>query len=82
MGGFVTQSMDALGMTGANDSPKDQVMAIVAGQPDGSSYEEILRAIVLDLMVTRGLADSETGRTIGNEEMSRRIRSFREAKRG
>jgi len=38
-------------MTSASDLPKDQVMAIVAGQPDDSSYEEIVRAIALELML-------------------------------
>ncbi len=62
-------------MTAANDLPKDQVMAIVAGQPDDSSYEEIVRAIALELMIKRGLADSDAGRTITDEEMDRRIRT-------
>lgn len=63
-------------MTTANDLPKDQVMAIVASQPDDSSYEEIVRAIALELMVRRGLADSDAGRTLGNEEMDRRIATW------
>jgi predicted transcriptional regulator len=33
-------------------------------------------------MIQRGLADSDAGRTISNAEMSRRINSFRESKRG
>jgi len=63
-------------MTTANDLPKDQVMAIVASQPDDSSYEEIVRAIALELMVRRGLADSDAGRTLSNEEMDRRIATW------
>ena len=63
-------------MTSTGDLPKQQVMAIVADQPDDSSLEEILRAIALELMVARGLADSEAGRTVSNEEMDRRIRSW------
>jgi len=63
-------------MTATNDLPKDQVMAIVAGQPDDSSYEEIVRAIALELMVRRGLADSDAGRTISNDEMDRRIATW------
>ncbi len=63
-------------MASASDLPKDQVMAIVAGQPDDSSYEEIVRAIALELMIKRGVADSEAGRTISHEEMGRRIRTW------
>jgi predicted transcriptional regulator len=33
-------------------------------------------------MIQRGLADSDAARTISNDEMSRRISSFRESKRG
>jgi len=68
--------MKGTGMTTANDLPKDQVMAIVASQPDDSSYEEIVRAIALELMVRRGLADSDAGRTLSNEEMDRRIATW------
>ena len=63
-------------MTTANELPKDRVLAVVAGQPDDSSYEEIIRAIAMEMMVNRGLADSDAGRTISNDEMDRRIRSW------
>lgn len=63
-------------MTAASELPKDRLLAIVAGQPDDSSYEEIVRAIAMELMVKRGLADSDAGRTISNNEMDRGIRSW------
>jgi hypothetical protein len=71
-----SQTGASVDMAAANELPKDRVLAVVAGQPDDSSYEEILRAIAMELMVNRGLADSEAGRTISNEEMDQRIRTW------
>lgn len=56
---------------------KDQLVKIISEQPEDSSYEEIVRELIFSNMVQRGLADSEAGRTISNEEMRRRIRSWR-----
>ena len=41
-----------------------------------SSYDEIVRELAFDLMVQRGLRDSDERRTIANEEMSRRIKTW------
>ena len=58
-------------------SAKEQMLKIVQEQPDDSSYDEILRELAFARMVDRGLADSQTGRTVSDEEMSRRIKSWR-----
>ncbi|HNP82926.1 MAG TPA: hypothetical protein PKN47_15810 [Nitrospira sp.] len=58
-------------------SAKEQIAKILQDQPDDSSYEEILRELVLAQMGDRGLADSDAGRTIGHEEMGRRINTWR-----
>ncbi len=58
-------------------SAKEQMVRIVQEQPDDSSYDEILRELAFARMVERGLADSQTGRTVRNEEMSRRIKTWR-----
>ena len=58
-------------------SAKEQVARIVQEQPEDSSYDEILRELALARMIERGLADSQAGRTISDEEMSRRIRPWR-----
>ena len=58
-------------------SAKEQIAKILQDQPDDSSYEEILRELVLAQMGDRGLADSDAGRTIGHEEMGRRIKTWR-----
>ncbi|HJZ79375.1 MAG TPA: hypothetical protein VKD91_03485 [Pyrinomonadaceae bacterium] len=52
---------------------KDQITEIVNKQPDDSSYDDIIRALAFDLMVKRGLKDSDQGRVISNEEMQHRI---------
>lgn len=55
---------------------KDELTRIVQAQPDDSSTEEIIRELAFHVMVERGLADSDSKRTISNEDMARRIRSW------
>ncbi len=57
-------------------SIKEQMIKIIQEQPEDSSFDEILRELAFAKMVERGLADSDKGRTISNEEMKRRIRSW------
>ncbi len=56
---------------------KEDLKRLIESQPEDSSEEEIVRELAFHVMVQRGLADSAAGRTISNEEMSRRIRSWR-----
>jgi predicted transcriptional regulator len=56
---------------------KEQFIRVIQEQPDDSSAEEILRELTFSAMVERGLADSDAGRTISNEEMARRLESWR-----
>jgi predicted transcriptional regulator len=58
-------------------SAKDQMVKIVQEQPDDSSYDEILRELAFARMIERGLSDSQMGRTVKNDEMSRRIKTWR-----
>jgi len=55
---------------------KERMVEIIKEQPDDSSYEEILRELAFGRMIDRGLSDSRAGRTISNEEMERRIRTW------
>jgi len=55
---------------------KEHIAEIVNRQPDDSSYDDIIRELAFDLMVQRGLKDSDEQRTISNEEMERRITSW------
>lgn len=52
---------------------KELITELVQKQPDDSSYDEIVRELAFDLMVQRGLKDSDEGRTITSDEMRRRI---------
>lgn len=52
---------------------KEQMTKIIQEQPDDSSYDKILRELAFSRMIERGLKDSEEGRTIGNDDMERRI---------
>lgn len=56
---------------------KERIVEIIDQQPDDSSYDEILRELAFARMVDAGLEDSREGRTISNEEMERRIRTWR-----
>lgn len=55
---------------------KDELKTLLEQQPEDSSSEELVRELAFHVMIQRGLADSDAGRTISNEEMGRRIRSW------
>jgi predicted transcriptional regulator len=57
---------------------KQELRHLIDRQPDDSSYEELVRELAFSVMVHRGLKDSDEGRTISNEQMGHRIRSWRE----
>jgi len=56
---------------------KEELTRLIEGQPEDSSREEIVRELAFHVMVERGIADSDAKRTISNDEMGRRIRSWR-----
>ena len=56
---------------------KAQLIQLIQDQPDDSSPEELLRELAFAVMVERGIVDSDAGRTRSNEEMARRIESWR-----
>jgi len=55
---------------------KEELTKLIGEQPEDSSGEEIIRELAFHVMVQRGLADSDAGRVISNNEMARRIRSW------
>ena len=55
---------------------KEELTKLITEQPEDSSREEIVRELAFHIMVERGLDDSDAGRTISNNEMARRIRSW------
>jgi hypothetical protein len=58
------------------DTAKEHILKIMRRQPDGSSYDDIMRELAFDLMVQRGLRDSDEQRVISNEEMQHRIKDL------
>ena len=55
---------------------KDELEDLLRSQPDDSSPEELVRELAFHLMIQRGLADSDAGRTISNDDLAHRIRSW------
>ncbi len=55
---------------------KQELTKLIEEQPEDSSRDEIVRELAFHVMVERGLADSDAGRVISNDEMARRIRSW------
>jgi len=55
---------------------KEELTKLIEEQPEDSSREEIVRELAFHVMVQRGLADSDAGRVISNDDMARRIRSW------
>lgn len=56
---------------------KEEITQLIQDQPDDSTYDEILREPAFNLMIQRGLKDSQAGNTVSNEDMHHRIRSWR-----
>jgi hypothetical protein len=67
-----------IGQGGIISTAKDHIAEIIKRQPDDSSYDDIVRELAFDLMVQRGLHDSDERRTITNEEMERRIKTWQQ----
>ena len=55
---------------------KELVRKALETQPDDASYEEIMRELAFERMVSRGMEDACAGRVIRNEEMERRIKQW------
>ena len=56
---------------------KEELANLIRQQPEDSSAEEVVRELAFHVMVQRGLADSDAGRVISNEDTARRIRASR-----
>ena len=49
---------------------------IINELPDDSTYDEILRELAFRRMIERGLKNSNEEKTISNNEMEKRIKSW------
>ena len=56
---------------------KEEITRIIEGQPDDSSFDELLRELAFSRTIQRGLEDSAAGRTISDEEVRLRIEEWR-----
>jgi predicted transcriptional regulator len=56
---------------------KEEITRIIEGQPDDSSFDELLRELAFSRTIQRGLEDSVAGRTIPDEEVRLRIEEWR-----
>ena len=56
---------------------KEELANLILQQPEDSSAEEVVRELAFHVMVQRGLADSDAGRVISNEDMAHRIQTWR-----
>ncbi len=56
---------------------KEELANLILQQPEDSSAEEVVRELAFHVMVQRGLADSDAGRVVSNEDAARRIRAWR-----
>ena len=55
---------------------KEKMAEIINELPDDSTYDEILRELAFRRMIEHGLKDSSEEKTIPNDEMKRRIKSW------
>ena len=55
---------------------QEAIIEIIKEQPDDSSFDEIVHELAFARMIEPGLTDADAKRTITNEEMLRRIRSW------
>ena len=55
---------------------KEDLIELLDQQPEDSTPEEIIRELAFHVMVQRGIADSDSGHTISNEQMAHRIRTW------
>ena len=55
---------------------KERLTEVIQNQPEDASYDEIIRELVFENMVERGLEDVRQGRVISNDEMEQRIKTW------
>ncbi len=58
------------------NTPKEKIKQEIDSLPDDSAYDEILRELVFNRMIEKGLNDSKSGNVISNEAMLKRIKSW------
>ena len=54
---------------------KARLIEVIQEQPEDATYEEIIRELAFERMITMGLEDARAGRVLSNAELGRRIRT-------
>ena len=57
-------------------STKDKLKSVIDAQPEDASYDEIVRELVFERMIERGMNDVRNGNVITDADLDRRIRSW------
>lgn len=55
---------------------KQKMKEIIESQPDDASYDDIIRELAFERMITKGLDDSRNERVIPNADMGHRIKAW------
>jgi predicted transcriptional regulator len=56
---------------------KEKMTKVIQSQPEDATYDEIFRELAFERMIERGLLDSKEGRVVSDDEMKRRIQTWR-----
>jgi hypothetical protein len=56
-------------------APTTMAKNIINSLPADTSYDEIIKELLFDRMIKKGLEDSKNGKTISNKEMEYRMDS-------
>ncbi|WP_419765107.1 MAG: hypothetical protein ACNI28_01550 [Arcobacter sp.] len=57
-------------------APKQEAKKIIDSLPEDTSYDEILKELAFDMMIQKGLKDSQENKTISNQKMENRIKQW------
>jgi len=57
-------------------STKEKMSKIIQSQPDDASFEEIMKELTFELMVSRGMDDVRKRRSSSNEDLKNKISSW------
>jgi len=55
---------------------KEKLKRLTDAQPEDATTDEIIKELIFEQMIERGLDDIKNNNVIDNEEMAKRIRSF------
>lgn len=55
---------------------KEKMAEVIQSHPEDATYEEIMRELLFEGMVERGLEDARQGRVMTQNELEQRIRTW------